>query len=145
MSPGSQLEDRSWRLVTAMFVLLFRFTALVFTMCLVTVSDIGIVMVFDVHTSYEGRNEHVVWNFRSFILHYSKYSIRNKMLFKLKTKWMEVCLQKCPSIWIIFNGYRMWCLAGVCLCVPKPPECSSHHPATTHHLGDGGDGGWRSR
>ena len=27
------------------------------------------------------------------------------------------------------------------MCVPKPPECSSHHPATTHHLGDGGDGG----
>ena len=33
-------------LVTAMFVLLFSFTALVFTMCLVTVSDIGIVTVF---------------------------------------------------------------------------------------------------
>ena len=27
------------------------------------------------------------------------------------------------------------------MCVPKPSECSSHHPATTHHLGDGGDGG----
>ena len=33
-------------LVTAMFVLLFRLTALVFTMCLVTVSDIGIVTVW---------------------------------------------------------------------------------------------------
>ena len=33
-------------LVTAMFVILFRLTALVFTMCLVTVSDIGIVTVW---------------------------------------------------------------------------------------------------
>ena len=34
-------------------------------------------------------------------------------------------------------------MSALCLpvCVPKPPECSSHHPATTHHLGDGGDGG----
>ena len=32
-------------------------------------------------------------------------------------------------------------MSGLCLCVPKPPECSSHHPATTHHLCDGGDGG----
>ena len=46
MSPGSQWEDRSWWLLTAMFVLLFSFTALVFTMCLVTVSDIGIVTVW---------------------------------------------------------------------------------------------------
>ena len=48
-------------LVTAMFVLLFRLTALVFTMCLVTVSDIGIVTVwcnlFFILSSYI----HVIW------------------------------------------------------------------------------------
>ena len=56
-------------LVTAMFVLLFSFTALVFTMCLVTVSDIGIVIVyvvtpfplFDVHTGYVKRVEMSIW------------------------------------------------------------------------------------